>query len=143
MQTYSITVALSATNDGHMPFGMDEPGLDTSRFPHRIVAAFAWSEPIEVQGPSVEAALELAYRDANIGEHGWAARYREGRQRSMSIGDIAVVVEGTKVTYWQVLSCGFGMMDPTDARSVLRESPWSFDAADSVLTPEARQALGV
>lgn len=143
MTTYHLTVALSATDDGHMPFGMDEAGLDTSRFPHRIVAAFPWTEPIEVEAPEIEGALELAYRDANIGERGWAARYREGRQRSMSVGDIVIAQQGAVVTYWQVLGCGFGQMDAGDARSVLRESPWSFDAADSVLTPEAKVALGV
>lgn len=131
-RTYRLTVALAATSDGHLPFGMDEAGLDTSAFPHRIVAAFAWHEELVVDAGSVAEALEVAYREANIGGEGWAARYREGRQRSLSVGDLVMVEQdGAPVEVHQVLGMGFGRMRLADAAKVLVESPWSFDAADA------------
>lgn len=139
MNRYQMTIALAATDDGHMPFGIDQAGLDTSMFPHRIVAAFPWNEPLEVEADTLGEALEVAYREANIGTEGWAARYRAGRQRSLSVGDLVIVEDGHRSYTFQVLSSGFGYLE--GGEKILRESPWSFEAADSVLTDEALAAL--
>lgn len=127
---YRITIALVATDEGHLPFGLDTPGLVDS-FGDSIVAAFPWHEPFEVEAESVHAALGELYREGNIGGEGWAARYREGRQRSISVGDVAIVDAGGELSHWQVLSCGWDRLDDDLARSIMRESPWSFEVVDA------------
>jgi hypothetical protein len=139
MTTYRLTIALAATNDGHMPFGLEEPKLvGTFDEAQRITALFAYNQDLVVEADSVEVALNVAYREANIGENGWAAEYRAARQRSLSVGDVVLVVDEStsRFTVHQVLSYGFGELRLADVQPLLVESPWSFDAADAVMDPE-------
>lgn len=128
MTTYRLTVALAETSDGHFPFLVDEASI-TKVGPNgqAIEALYAWSEPFVIETDKVTEALDRVYAEGNIGTEGWAGRYREGKQRSISAGDvIKVEVEGEKATYWQVIS-HWQQVDAEDAEAVWRDEPWDHE----------------
>jgi hypothetical protein len=137
---YSLTVALAATNDMSSPMLGDEAAVVTHTFrdgsEQRITGLFPWAEALVVDADTTEATVETVFRAANIGEDGWAARYRAGRQRSLSVGDVVIVAaESGRVTVWQVLPFGLGELPLAEVAPLLKESPWSFEAADAVADP--------
>jgi hypothetical protein len=69
---------------------------------------------LEIDAATVDAALEVAFRAANIGDPtidpSWEPSYRQrDRARSLSIGDL---VEVNAETAYQVLPFGFGEITP-------------------------------
>lgn len=128
MTTYRLTVALAETSDGHFPYLVDEASLtDTGPDGQRIVALYPWSEPFVIEAESVQAALDRVYAEANIGTEDWAGRYREGQQRSLSVGDVVrAETEGEETTYWQVIS-HWSKVDADEAEALWRDEVWDHE----------------
>lgn len=125
---YRLTIALAETSDGHFPFLVDESSV-TEVGPHgqAIEALYAWYEPLIVEEDSAQAACDRAYAEGNIGTQGWARRYREGKQRSISVGDvIKVETEGEETTYWQVCS-HWGKLDADEVEAIWHDEPWDHE----------------
>lgn len=132
MSRYHLRPILAVTDDGRMPFNLTEPALTGLPFGQEIVAAYAWPERLYVDANRLHEALGVLFREANVGEDGWARRYRDGRQRSLSVGDLVEIGGETApiLSYWQVLTVGFGMVDRQEVARVLVEEPWSFRHVD-------------
>lgn len=94
MSTYHLQIHLGETSEGRMPW----PSV--GEYADRFRKA---GDPLEVEADDVSAALEEAYRLANIGVpsrlvnpgnrlNDWLKSYRErDRSRSLSVGDVVVV----------------------------------------------------
>ena len=85
---FSLEILLAEDIDGYMP-----PTADFWRGPQltTIAKLRAYPEYLRVDATSVDEALDIAYREANVGTYGWASRYRDNGQRSLSVGDVIIV----------------------------------------------------
>lgn len=136
MTRYHLTVYLHVTDDGGMLFNLVAPSLTSVRGDRTVTSLHRAGDDLTVEGMSVMGALEILYREANIGEPvggergDWVRSYRvRDRSRSLSVGDV-VIVNG-EVAY-QCLSMGWGVMTSEQMAQVrdLIDERWWMTAAD-------------
>lgn len=84
----------------------------------KVASVHLTGDVFVVEADSIEQALEVLYREANIGETGpWVESYRvRDRARSLSVGDFVLAPTAA----YQVMPVGFVKLDPEQREELYR-----------------------
>lgn len=134
---FSLEILLAEDADGYMP-----PTADFWRGPQltTIAKLRVYPEYLRVDATNVDEALDIAYREANVGTYGWASRYRDNGQRSLSVGDV-VVVNG--LTSYQCLPMTWARLEDEAAVDALRAEVERAEVPSLDITELAAQLVGL